>query len=65
MQWIPRVKGQSKYKVQAVGATMALRSGIPVDEVTTHGNWSSPVIVEQFYRLSRTMKNDFTAAILS
>jgi len=65
MRFIPRDEGQPKYKARAVGATMALKQGIPVDDVTTHGNWSSPVIVEQFYRLSRTLKNNFTTTILS
>ncbi|KAG0271593.1 hypothetical protein BGZ97_011205, partial [Linnemannia gamsii] len=65
MQWIPRVEGQPKYKARAVGATAALKQGVPVDDVATHGNWSSPAIVEQFYRLSKTFKNDFTLAILS
>ncbi|KAF9119814.1 hypothetical protein BG015_006225 [Linnemannia schmuckeri] len=65
MRWIPKVEGQPKYKARAVGATMALKHGVPVEDVTTHGNWSSSAIVEQFYRLSRTFKNDFTSAILS
>ncbi|KAF9146477.1 hypothetical protein BG015_011582, partial [Linnemannia schmuckeri] len=60
MRWIPKVEGQPKYKARAVGAAMTLKHGVPVEDVTTHGNWPSSAIVEQFYRLPRIFKNDFT-----
>ncbi|KAF9311463.1 hypothetical protein BG006_004564, partial [Podila minutissima] len=44
---------QPKFKARAVGASASLLKGIPVNDVTTQGNWSSPAIVEEFYRLSR------------
>lgn len=65
MTHMPREIGQPKFKARAVGASAALLKGIPVDDVTTQGNWSSPTIVEGFYRLSRAVHNDFTATILS
>ncbi|OAQ22217.1 hypothetical protein K457DRAFT_85129 [Linnemannia elongata AG-77] len=49
----------------AVGTTAALKRGIPVDDVVTHGNWSSPAIFEAFYRISRALASNFTTAILS
>ncbi|KAG0014467.1 hypothetical protein BGZ81_000435 [Podila clonocystis] len=65
MSCMPRAEGQPKLKARAVGATRALLKGIPMDDVTTQGNWSSPVIVEAFYRLSRAVSNDFTTSIFS
>ncbi|KAF9326475.1 hypothetical protein BGZ91_001912, partial [Linnemannia elongata] len=46
MQLMPRDETQPSYKARAVGTTAALKRGIPVDDVVTHGNWSSPAIVE-------------------
>ncbi|KAF9906564.1 hypothetical protein EC991_000506 [Linnemannia zychae] len=65
MSHMPRDEGQPRYKARAVGATTALQKGIPMDDVTTHGNWSSPAIVEAFYRISRFLSNNFTTAIFS
>ncbi|KAG0009947.1 hypothetical protein BGZ81_003071, partial [Podila clonocystis] len=53
MSHMPREIGQPKFKARAVGASASLLKGIPVDDVTTQGNWSLPAIVEGFYRLSR------------
>ncbi|KAF9080190.1 hypothetical protein BGX27_005672 [Mortierella sp. AM989] len=65
MKFAPREEGTPKYKARAVGATMALKKGVTVDDVTFQGNWSSPAIVNQFYRISRSVKNNFTTAIFS
>ena len=65
MSLAPRDEGQPRYKARAIGATLALERGIPLDDVTTHGNWSSPAIVEEFYRISRSLSNNFTTAIFS
>jgi hypothetical protein len=42
-----------------------LKKGIPIEDVMTDGNWSSPATVEAFYKLSRSLENNFTTAILS
>jgi hypothetical protein len=65
MKLMPRDETQPPYKARAVGTTAALKKGIPVDDVVTHGNWSSPAIVEAFYRISRSLASNFTTAILS
>ncbi|OAQ22671.1 hypothetical protein K457DRAFT_25820 [Linnemannia elongata AG-77] len=65
MQLMPRDETQPSYKARSVGTTAALKRGIPVDDVVTHGNWSSPAIVEAFYRISRALASNFTTAILS
>ncbi|KAF9113867.1 hypothetical protein BGX30_006798, partial [Mortierella sp. GBA39] len=65
MQLMPRDETQSPYKARAVGTTATLERGIPLDDVVTHGNWSSSAIVEAFYRISRSLANNFTTAILS
>ncbi|KAH7031998.1 hypothetical protein BKA57DRAFT_397892 [Linnemannia elongata] len=65
MQLMPRDETQPSYKARAVGTTAALKRGIPIDDVVTHGNWSSPAIVEAFYRISRALASNFTTAILS
>ncbi|KAF9119468.1 hypothetical protein BGW39_000280 [Mortierella sp. 14UC] len=65
MQLMPRDQAQRPYKARAVGTTAALERGVPLDDVTTHGNWSSPAIVEAFYRISRSLATNFTTAIFS
>lgn len=65
MKLMPRDDTQPAYKARAVGTTAALEKGIPLDDIVTHGNWSSPAIVEAFYRISRSLANNFTTAILS
>jgi len=65
MKLMPRDENHRPYKARAVGATAALEKGISLDDVVTHGNWSSPAIVEAFYRISRSLASNFTAAIFS
>ncbi|KAG0326078.1 hypothetical protein BG004_003040 [Podila humilis] len=65
MKLMPRDDNQRPYKARAVGTTAALERGIPLDDVVTHGNWSSPAIVEAFYRISRSLATNFTTAIFS
>jgi len=62
---MPRQQGQARLKLRAAGASLALRRGVPVDDVTTLGNWSSPAIVEGYYRATRSLASDFTRTILS
>ncbi|OAQ22091.1 hypothetical protein K457DRAFT_57309, partial [Linnemannia elongata AG-77] len=59
MQLMPRDETQRPYKARAVGTTVALERGIPLDNVVTHGNWSSPAIVEVFYRITRSLATNF------
>ncbi|KAI8599011.1 hypothetical protein EDD21DRAFT_172069 [Dissophora ornata] len=55
MSLIPREEGHPRYKARALGATVALGKG----------NWSSPAIVNEFCRISRSLSNNFTTAIFS
>ncbi|GJJ71481.1 hypothetical protein EMPS_03831 [Entomortierella parvispora] len=61
---MPREKGQPRPKVRALGATNALKKGVPLEEVTVQGNWSSPTMVENYYRISRTLVSNFTNTLL-
>ena len=65
MELMPREEGQPRPKLRAAGAALAIKKGIPVEEVTTHGNWSSPRIVEDYYRITRHQAHNFTDTILS
>ncbi|KAF9382751.1 hypothetical protein CPB97_006980 [Podila verticillata] len=65
MSLAPCNEGEPRYKARAVSTTLALEKGIPLDDVTTHGNWSSPAIVEEFYRISWSLSNNLTMAIFS
>ncbi|KAI9237168.1 MAG: hypothetical protein BYD32DRAFT_482050 [Podila humilis] len=57
-------EGQARLKVCALAASNALKKGVPVDDVTTQGNWSSSTIVEGYYRLSRSIASNFTSTLL-
>ncbi|KAF9931422.1 hypothetical protein FBU30_010259 [Linnemannia zychae] len=65
MQLVPRIKEEPPFKARAIDATQALMKGVPVDDVAVHGNWSSPMIVDSFYRLSRSLASNFTQTVLS
>ncbi|KAG0043787.1 hypothetical protein BGZ89_006311 [Linnemannia elongata] len=65
MQLVPRNQDETPFKARAVGATQALLKGVPVDDVMVYGNWSSPMIVDSFYRLSRSLASNFTKVVLS
>ncbi|KAF9991660.1 hypothetical protein BGZ80_008981, partial [Entomortierella chlamydospora] len=61
-QFIPSWDDSQKLKARAIGATMALRNGVSVDDVMVQGNWSSTDIVNEFYRLSRSTALNFTTS---
>ncbi|OAQ23023.1 hypothetical protein K457DRAFT_83937, partial [Linnemannia elongata AG-77] len=65
MQLVPRNQDEPPFKARAVGATQALLKGVPDDDVMVHGNWSSPMIVDSSYRLSRSLASNFTKVVLS
>lgn len=51
-------------KCQAISATMAINNKVPIDDVMIHGNWSSTVIMDKFYHLSRSTANNFSTTVL-
>ncbi|KAI1298312.1 hypothetical protein EDD11_006811, partial [Mortierella claussenii] len=62
LEMIPRPPGAPRLKARAIGATRALMKGVSVEDVMVQGNWSSPAIVDSFYRMSRQTANNFTTA---
>ncbi|KAG0293933.1 hypothetical protein BGZ96_002047 [Linnemannia gamsii] len=44
-------------KVRAIGPSEAIKKGARVDDVVIHGNWSSSVIFDRFYRLTSASSN--------
>lgn len=65
LEMIPRPPGAPRLKARAIGATRALMKGVSVEDVMIQGNWSSPAIVDSFYRMSRQTANNFTTAVFS
>lgn len=62
---IPEVeKASRRVKPRAIGSTIAAESGIPIDDVIAHGNWSSPDTFQNFYRLASKTKFNFTEITL-
>jgi hypothetical protein len=61
---LPGYDNGHRLKARAIGATLALKKGISVDDVTVQGNWSSAGIVNEFYRLSRSTAHNLTDAVL-
>ncbi|KAF9200651.1 hypothetical protein BGZ59_003151 [Podila verticillata] len=51
-------------KCRAISATMAINNKVPINDVMTHGNWSSTAIMDKFYHLSRSMANNFSTTVL-
>ncbi|KAG9062257.1 hypothetical protein KI688_006589 [Linnemannia hyalina] len=58
-------KDETRPKARAIGPTAAIKKGARVDDVVVHGNWSSDVIVNNYYRLSRATATNFTSLVLS
>jgi hypothetical protein len=52
MNLLPKGPWQGRVRARALGATRALLNGASVDEVVSHGNWSSRAISDNFSRLS-------------
>ncbi|KAI1300700.1 hypothetical protein EDD11_006032 [Mortierella claussenii] len=51
LEMIPRPPGASRLNARAKGATHALLKGVSVEDIMVQVNWSSPVIVDSFYRM--------------
>lgn len=45
--------------------TEAIKKGARVDDVVVHGNWSSSIIFDRFYRLTSASAVNFTSLVLS
>ncbi|KAI9468524.1 MAG: hypothetical protein EXX96DRAFT_492759, partial [Benjaminiella poitrasii] len=60
MQHVSRPVGAPFPKARALGSTLAAASGVPVDDIVTHGNWSSRTMFEHFYRISSTTQLNIT-----
>jgi hypothetical protein len=52
-------------KARAIGPTEAIKKGARVDDVVVHGNWSSSIIFDRFYRLTSASAVNFTSLVLS
>ncbi|KAK3811272.1 MAG: hypothetical protein J3Q66DRAFT_259894, partial [Benniella sp.] len=51
-------------KARAIGASVALKRGIPVEEIVVQGNWSSSSIVNDLYRLFRATAQNLADVVL-
>lgn len=52
-------------KARAIGSTAAIKQGASVDDVVVHGNWSSSILFDKFYRLNAATATNFTSMVLS
>ncbi|KAF9899382.1 hypothetical protein EC991_008989 [Linnemannia zychae] len=52
-------------KARAIGSTAAIKKGATVDDVDTHGHWSSSILFDQFYRLNAATATNFTSMVLA
>lgn len=52
-------------KARAIGSTAAIKKGAKVDDVVTHGHWSSSILFDQFYRLNAATTTNFTSMVLA
>ncbi|KAI8345463.1 hypothetical protein B0O80DRAFT_394321 [Mortierella sp. GBAus27b] len=57
-------KGEKLPRVRALGSTAAIQQGANVDDVVVHGNWSSSVLFDKFYRLHAATRTNFTSLVL-
>ncbi|KAI7880462.1 uncharacterized protein EV154DRAFT_401566, partial [Mucor mucedo] len=64
MTYVTRPSDTPPPKARALASTLAAQSGISVDDIVVHGNWSSKELFEQFYRISVTTSTDFTRLTL-
>jgi hypothetical protein len=65
MELLPMSPGMRKLKARALGSTRALRQGASVNDVVSHGGWSTKDIFNNFYRLSSETNTDFTSLTLA
>jgi len=57
--------GEKLPRARALGSTAAIQQGASVDDVVVHGNWSSSVLFDKFYRLHAATKTNFTSMVLA
>ncbi|CEP12337.1 hypothetical protein [Parasitella parasitica] len=50
--------------VRSLASSLALRNGVPYDQVVTHGNWVWSITFEQHYRRDQLATHDFSAVVL-
>lgn len=66
--WLRRLllhsTSESRVSVRSLGSSLALRSGIPVDDIVTLGNWRSSETFHKFYRREHMSTVNFTTSIL-
>ena len=58
-------KNERRPKARAIGPTEAIKKGARVDDIVVHGNWSSSVMFDRFYRLNAATATNFTSMVLS
>ncbi|CEP13162.1 hypothetical protein [Parasitella parasitica] len=51
--------------VRLLASSLALKNGVPYDQVVTQGNWVLSITFEQHYRRDQLATHDFSAAVLS
>ncbi|CEG76408.1 hypothetical protein RMATCC62417_11307 [Rhizopus microsporus] len=51
-------------KARELAATLAAQAGVSVDNIVTHGPWSSRDIFEHYYRLSSATSTNFSVSTL-
>jgi len=52
-------------KARAIGPTEAIKNGARVEDIVVHGNWSSSIMFDNFYRLNAATTTNFTTLVLS
>lgn len=64
MRFVSRPTGTPIPKTRALASTLAAQTGVAVDDIVVHGNWSSRDLFENFYRISVNTSSNFTSATL-
>ncbi|KAG1458880.1 hypothetical protein G6F56_006289 [Rhizopus delemar] len=66
--WLRRLlhhsTSESRVSVRSLGSSLALRRGIPVDDIVTLGNWRSSETFHNFYRREHLSTVNFTTSTL-
>jgi hypothetical protein len=55
---------EKRVSVRSLDSSLALRSGIALDDIVTLGNWQSSTTFDQFYRREHLSLVDFTNSVL-
>lgn len=66
--WLRRIirlsTDETRVNVRSLASSLALRSGVPLDDIVTLGNWASSSVFEQHYRREHLSLVDFTNTVL-